>query len=97
MLISVCLISTFIIIIIIYFFYICTRFLLSGLGPEAYVALLLVNTHFLFFILKICVLTGIFLLFFLNFIARIEDLSNQARQTESLRPRVLFCSGWPGS
>ena len=82
--------STFIIIIFLYI-----RFLLSGLGPEAYVALLLVNTHFFF--LKICVLTGIFLLFFLNFIARIEDLSNQARQIESLRPRVLFCSSWPGS
>ena len=37
------------------------------------------------------------LLFFLNFIARIEDLSHQARQIESLRARVLFCSGWPGS
>ena len=86
--------STFIIII----FFIYTRFLLSGLGPEAYVALLLINTHYFYFIfLKIWVLTGIFLLFFLNFIARIEDLSNQARQTESLRPRVLFCSGWPGS
>ena len=70
-----------------------TRFLLSGLGPETYVALLLINTHFL----KICVLTGIFLLFFLNCIARIKDLSNQARQTESLRFRMLFYSGWPGS
>ena len=79
---------------IINFFYICTRFLLSGLGTKVYVALLLVNTHFFF---KIYVITGIFLLFFLNFIARIEDLSNQACQIESLRPRVLFCSGWPGS
>ena len=70
-----------------------SRFPLTGLGPETYVALLLINTHFL----KICVLNGIFLLFFLTCIARIEDLSNQARQTESLRPRVLFCSGWPGS
>ena len=82
--------STFIIYIYIYIFYI--RFLLSGLRLEAYVALLLVNTH-----LKICVLTGVFLLLFFNFIARIEDLSNQARRIESLRPRVLFCSGWPGS
>ena len=80
--------STFIIIFYIYTF----SFVL---GSKAYVALPLVNT--LFFFLKICVLTGIFLLFFLNFIARIEDLSNQARQIESLRPRVLFCSGWPGS
>ena len=77
--------------IIIIFLYI--HFLLSGLGPETYVALLLINTHFL----KIRVLTGIFLLFPLNYIARIEDLSNQARQTESLRPCLLFCSGWSGS
>ena len=37
------------------------------------------------------------LLLFLNFIARIEDQSPQARQIESLMARVLFCSGWPGS
>ena len=76
-----------------FFIFIYTRFLLSGLGPESYVALLLINTH----VLKICVLTGIFLLFSLNYIARIRGLSNQARQTELLRPRLLFCSGWPGS
>ena len=81
--------STFIIIIIFYI-----RFLLLGLGPEAYVALFLINTLFFFKDLRSHWDT---LLFFLNFIARIEDLSNQARQIESLRPRVLFCSGWPGS
>ena len=59
----------------IYIYY--TRFLLSGLGPETYVALLLVNIHFL----KICILTGIF--FFLNCMSRLEDLNNWACQTES--------------
>ena len=70
-----------------------TRFLLSGLGPETYVALLLINIHFL----KICVLTGVSSLFFMNRIARVEGLSNLACQIESLRLRVLLCSSWPGS
>ena len=39
--------STF---IIIFLFFLYIRFLLSGLGPEAYVALLLVNTHHQFFL-----------------------------------------------
>ena len=70
-----------------------TRFILSGLGPETYVALLLINIHFL----KICVLTRVSSLFFMNRIARVEGLSNLARQTESLRLLVLLCSSWPGS
>ena len=87
--------STFIIIIIIIIiFFLYIRFLLSGLGPKAYVALLLINTLFFF---KDLHSHWDILLFFLNFVARIEDLSNQARQIESLRPRVPFCSGWPGS
>ena len=86
MLVSVCLMSTYI-----FFFVFIPVFFLSGLGSETYVALLLINIHFL----KICVLTGIF--FFLNCMARIEGLSNWARQTESLRFRVLICSSWPSS
>ena len=70
-----------------------TRFLLSGLGPETYVALVLINIHFL----KICVLTRVSSLFFMNRIAQVEGLSNLARQTESLRLRVLIFLSWPGS
>ena len=57
---------------LLYIFFMYTRFLLSGLEPETYVAPLLINIHFL----KICVLTRIFLFFFLNCMIRIEGLSN---------------------
>ena len=57
--------STFIILFF-SFFFLYIRFLLSGLGLEAYVALLLINTLFFFKDLRS---HWDILLFFLNFIA----------------------------
>ena len=87
MLISVCLMSTFI------FFFHVYPFSFVGLGTWDLCSPPF-NKYSFF---KDLVLTGVSLLFFMNRRARIEGLSNQARQTESLRHRVLLCSSWPSS
>ena len=84
------------ILFVLFCFVFCFFFFLSlGLRPKTYVATTSINIHHIYILLFVS--HWDILLFFLNFIARIEDQSHQARQIESLRARVLFCSGWPGS